>query len=1394
MENYQHTVFFEAESLSDEELKQIQKYFRIRKRSGGGDCEIDKVGNNTYKIGFCNKKAQERVLQRKDHVISIEGQDDINVSLRQENVAETSKKSTASANQKCASGKSVEKVFKPDHYLLRFLSECKKPYSALEKQLSVISSTFEIKIESDELVVRRDPAADVVCPLEKWELQVDQVIETLNSHYTLHFEVESDKSAILQENTYLESDNLKIFYEELTCLAVVVGEQKQVEKILTFVSGLQDKQQIQQECCVSEKQFALIKEQFEPYVKANLPALKITKGQTGVLLLRGPEKEVNAGEKELLKLTQGIKEKKIPSHHAIMTFLESSGSIQHFQNRFQQRLCSPVMLETSGSDLLLLSLSDGALEEAATAVLRDMCLETVRLENTHKSSAFTKLKEDLSEAVKQANRETVKVELKYLDESSSDSKVQLVGYPTEVNKLKVIVEQYKRNHQNHQVSLPLPRPEMAEHFSEILAMAGVKKSSVKIKPTCSPSPCIYLAGPRCEVESLKDSLESFLQSLATKQFVVKGPGAQQFFQGEGAETLKFVKNSSVVILPIDEKHKMSKRGQMPKYTSTLSLYNFPFAASSQDSLDSLDSMVSMDSMDNEINIKVVIGSLEQQQADVFVAPMIQTNMTSTLIGSSLLKKAGQQLQNNFNNAKGSQTLKPGDVLEVDATPALGCSKVFFIECAPKGNKHISENALSSGLGRVFQLCEQNSWGSVALPVIGPGIVLSIPVKDAINILSHEICKFVSGPTGQLHTICIPIMPNYPNSEEMFQTVRGNLSAKMVDNKGHTLFQSLTSDLDEIIMIEDGIEVHLVFGDITNETTEAIVNTTDFKDFQTAGVCKDILTKAGPHIQAQLTGAQVASGQILTTPPGGFPCRTIMHVCGLRDPAVIKTLAKEIVVKCEQGRYRSVAIPAICAGQGGLEPSVVAKSILEGVKESIQGANLQHLKNIRIILLKINVFLEFKAMALKIFGVSSLLTAPAPLVPTSATRRGRSATSIRQGTSTRMSRSYSLPGALNLSALATSLPDTESRVVFLVIGHSDADVSDACRQLKRAYDNQCSMLTLSPDEIKYLTSDDMDQFISTVDLLHLQVETNTSEEWVVKGLKDGVNEVAKLAKDAVLRESKEKDQDLLFSQVTWCILGQHGVWQKVPKDMNFKLEHKDVKDGYVDAQGVKWTVDLRRMEATSCVSGQVTALKRLVNLSDFALPIYWDDMNQSKAFKVIELDQSSTEYQDVKADFKKTVSKTVLKIERIQNVNLRRLYEVRKTELEDRNDSKGAAEKILYHGTSKESCSSIMKTNFNRSLAGQNATAYGHGTYFAVNASYSAHPTYAVPAADGTQCMFVARVLTGHCALGQTGMRTPPVRAAPDQLYDSVVDNILNPTMFVVFHDCQAYPDYLITFI
>lgn len=83
----------------------------------------------------------------------------------------------------------------------------------------------------------------------------------------------------------------------------------------------------------------------------------------------------------------------------------------------------------------------------------------------------------------------------------------------------------------------------------------------------------------------------------------------------------------------------------------------------------------------------------------------------------------------------------------------------------------------------------------------------------------------------------------------------------------------------------------------------------------------------------------------------------------------------------------------------------------------------------------------------------------------------------------------------------------------------------------------------------------------------------------------------------------------------------------------------------------------------------------------------------------------------------------------------------------------------------------------------------------MDASYSANLTYSTPAADGSQLMFVVRVATGIYTRGQSNMRTPPTRGGQHshERYDSVVDNTDRPSMYVVFHDNQAYPDYLITF-
>ncbi|XP_011720412.2 protein mono-ADP-ribosyltransferase PARP15 isoform X3 [Macaca nemestrina] len=197
---------------------------------------------------------------------------------------------------------------------------------------------------------------------------------------------------------------------------------------------------------------------------------------------------------------------------------------------------------------------------------------------------------------------------------------------------------------------------------------------------------------------------------------------------------------------------------------------------------------------------------------------------------------------------------------------------------------------------------------------------------------------------------------------------------------------------------------------------------------------------------------------------------------------------------------------------------------------------------------------------------------------------------------------------------------------------------------------------------------------------------------------------------------------------------------------------------------------------------------------YNLPEHWTDMNH-QLFRMVQLDPGQPEYNTIKDKFSQTCSSyTIEKIERIQNAFLWQSYQVKKRQMDIKNDDTNN-ERLLFHGTDADSVTYVNQHGFNRSYAGKNAVFYGKGTYFAVDASYSANDTYSKPDSNGRKHMYVVRVLTGVFTKGHAGLVTPPPKNPhnPTDLFDSVTDNTQSPKLFVIFFDNQAYPEYFITF-
>ena len=85
--------------------------------------------------------------------------------------------------------------------------------------------------------------------------------------------------------------------------------------------------------------------------------------------------------------------------------------------------------------------------------------------------------------------------------------------------------------------------------------------------------------------------------------------------------------------------------------------------------------------------------------------------------------------------------------------------------------------------------------------------------------------------------------------------------------------------------------------------------------------------------------------------------------------------------------------------------------------------------------------------------------------------------------------------------------------------------------------------------------------------------------------------------------------------------------------------------------------------------------------------------------------------------------------------------------------------------------------------------YGRGVYFHVNSSYSV----GYCGNSAVKCLFLSEVITGEYAQGKSEYKTPPVKGYSNKLYNSVVDNVNDPKIFVIFRDTSAYPTYLISF-
>ena len=133
------------------------------------------------------------------------------------------------------------------------------------------------------------------------------------------------------------------------------------------------------------------------------------------------------------------------------------------------------------------------------------------------------------------------------------------------------------------------------------------------------------------------------------------------------------------------------------------------------------------------------------------------------------------------------------------------------------------------------------------------------------------------------------------------------------------------------------------GDICDLEVDAIVNPASVTLWMSSGVAAAIKKRGGDAIEiAAVRQSPLALGETIVTPAGALSARHVLHAATLdrrlrTSPEAVAAAATSAVLRAGELGLRSVAIPALGAGAGGLDPEVSAQATVTAVRDALPRA-------------------------------------------------------------------------------------------------------------------------------------------------------------------------------------------------------------------------------------------------------------------------------------------------------------------------------------------------------------------------------------------------------------------------------------------------------------------------
>lgn len=360
-----------------------------------------------------------------------------------------------------------------------------------------------------------------------------------------------------------------------------------------------------------------------------------------------------------------------------------------------------------------------------------------------------------------------------------------------------------------------------------------------------------------------------------------------------------------------------------------------------------------------IKLIVKYANLEQETADVLSAPLLarKVDLNSLNVTKALRYAAGDRFSKLFDLAlNGRTSLKAGSLFEMPVgqeSYSLNCKFVILIALERwNGATGSSVTDLKKGICDLLGKCNSKNVESVAMSAIGTGIALAFPPEVAAKIIGEELKNFVVGnPNTSIKQVQI-VTTQLPENQAIFIAFRETLCAIdfgnqiIVCNEQGVPFPR--TQLGDFVHKQIGnLSVSVVYDDIVKETTNAIVNSTNFKKWNKGSVAHSIFSVTGEEVIREAQRGHRSGKKVVMTNSANLKCHWILHCDCEGNIETLKHLLNDLFKLCDETGLKSLSLPAIGTGECMLPPKRVAETMIEAICSLARKQNIC-LLNVRLI--------------------------------------------------------------------------------------------------------------------------------------------------------------------------------------------------------------------------------------------------------------------------------------------------------------------------------------------------------------------------------------------------------------------------------------------------------------